>query len=112
MRTQITPIVAPRGGLNFRDPADLLSNIEMSGGQNVYFEDGVINSRDGYRSVYGGYGTGPYGLGAYGTSAFGDAILGIHEFKDFAGNSWFFIMTEKNIYRLITNFQKKNSPTP
>ena len=99
MRTQITPIVAPRGGLNFRDPADLLSNIEMSGGQNVYFEDGVINSRDGYRSVYGGYGTGPYGLSDYGTSAFGDAILGIQEFKDFAGNSWFFIMTEKNIYR-------------
>ena len=99
MKTQITPIVAPRGGLNYSLPADLISDMEMSGGQNVYFEDGLIHTRDGYTSVYGAYGTGAYGVGAYGTSEFGYAILGMYEFRDFSGNSWLFIITEKNIYR-------------
>lgn len=46
---EIKPIIAPRGGLNLSLPADLISEVEMSDCQNVYFEDGLVKKRRGYK---------------------------------------------------------------
>jgi len=86
--TQIKPILAPRGGLNYSLPADLISELEMSDGQNVFFEDGKVKKRYGYTTM-------------------GDnlpldgAIVGIDQFYDFQGNNWLLVLTENEIYKWL-----------
>ena len=73
----ITPIIAPRGGINKSLPADLISDLEMSDAQNVVFENGLIKTRSGYSQIYS------TDLPLTG------AITGMDEFEDYSGNSWF-----------------------
>lgn len=87
----IQPIIAPRGGLRFDLPADLISDVEMSGGQNVFFEDGVIKKRYGYTRM------GNTSLPLSG------AVVGIDQFYDFSGNNWLFALTENKIYHWNTS---------
>ncbi len=49
-QTQILPMIALRGGLNLNLPADLISELEMSDCRNVYFEDGLVKKRRGYKT--------------------------------------------------------------
>ncbi len=90
MRTQVHPIVAPRGGLNLSLPGDLISDIQMPAAENVFFQDGFVQSR---------FGTSPFGsnLPLSGT------LAQIDQFKDFSEMTWLFAVTDKNIYRFNTS---------
>jgi hypothetical protein len=87
-KTQIKPLLAPRGGLRYDLPADLISEMEMSDCRNVIFEDGLIKKRYGYATM----GT---NLPLDGT------VLGMDQFYKFDGNSWLLVMTENQIYKWI-----------
>ncbi len=86
MRTQIHSIVAPRGGLNLGLPRDLITDIEMSAAENVFFQDGFIKTRPGYSQ----YGT---------NQPLSGNLVQIDQFKDFDETTWLFALTDKNIYR-------------
>ncbi len=86
MRTQVHTIVAPRGGLNLGLPADLITDIELAGAENVFFQDGMIASRNGYTS--------------FGSNLpLSGSLSQMDQFKDFSENTWLFNLTDKNLYR-------------
>jgi len=82
----IQPIIAPRMGLNYTLPSDLISELEMSGGKNVYFEDGLIKTKNGYSKM------GDTSLPLSG------AVMNIALYKSFAGTEWLFAMTTDLFY--------------
>jgi len=85
---QIKPLLAPRGGLRYDLPADLISELEMSDCQNVFFEDGLIKKRYGYATMGSNL-------------PLDGAVLGMDQFYKFDGNSWLIVMTENQIYQWI-----------
>ena len=86
MRTRIHTIVAPRGGLNLGLPGDLISDIELANAENVFFQDGFIKTRYGYKS--------------FGSNLpLSGNLLQFDQFKDFSENTWLFALTDKNIYK-------------
>ena len=87
-QTQIKPILAMRGGLNYSLPADLISETEMSDCLNVFFEDGLIKKRYGYATMGSNL-------------PLDGAVMGIDQFYKFDGNSWLLVMTENQIYKWI-----------
>lgn len=86
MKTKIKPIVAPRGGLNLTLPGDLIRDTEMPACRNVFFQDGFIKSRYGYRTM---------GINL----PLSGSLLQMDQFTDFSENSWLFALTDKNIYK-------------
>lgn len=82
MPIQTYPIVAPRGGLRFDLPADLISDVEMSAAKNVYFEDGLIKKRYGY--VRKGI-----------NLPLNGALVGLALYTDFSANKTVVAATEK-----------------
>lgn len=85
MRTQIHSIVAPRGGLNLGLPGDLISDLELSDAKNVFFQDGFIKTRYGYKQ--------------FGTNLpLSGSLIQLDQFKDFSETTWLFCLTDKNIY--------------
>lgn len=88
---QIKPILAPRGGLNFSLPADLISDMEMSGGQNIFFEEGLVKKRYGYTQKGNNL-------------PLSGVVNGSDQFYDFGGNSWLLKCTTTDVY--------KYNPTP
>lgn len=96
MRTQIKPVLAPRGGLRYDLPADLISEIEMSDCRNVFSEDGLIKKRYGYKTMGSNL-------------PLDGAVLGIDQFYKFDGNSWLLAMTENEIYKWLPNLGTWNT---
>lgn len=86
MRTQIQPILAPRGGLRFDLPADLINELEMSGGQNVIFEDGLIKKKYGYKTMGDNL-------------PLSGAVIGSDTFIDYSANKSLLLMTTNSIYK-------------
>jgi hypothetical protein len=86
MPTQIEPIIAPRGGLRYDLPADLIALFDMSDCRNVFFEDGLVKKRYGYVQ-------------------FGDnlpldgAVRAIAEYVNFSGTRLLMVLTENEIYQ-------------
>lgn len=86
MRTQVHTIVAPRGGLNLTLPADLIQDVELSAADNIFFQDGYIKTRQGYKTMGSNL-------------PLSGSLLQFDQFKDFQETTWLFAMTDKNIYR-------------
>ncbi|MCK5018795.1 MAG: hypothetical protein KAS32_17160, partial [Candidatus Peribacteraceae bacterium] len=86
MRTQIKKIPAPRGGLRFDIQANQLQDFEMSAGQNIIFEEGIIKQKNGY-STQGD------------NLPLDSDILDIDTFNLLSGTSHLMISTEDHIYR-------------
>jgi hypothetical protein len=84
MRTKIQKIPALRGGLRFDIQANQLKDFEMSNGQNIIFEEGIIKQKNGYSSQ--------------GETLDSD-ILDIDTFNLLSGTSHLMISTEDHIYR-------------
>jgi len=84
--TQQTEIlIAPRGGLNFSLPADLISIVEMSDCQNVFFEAGLVKKRYGYKK--------------FGTNLpLSGPLMGFDQFYMLGGSQFLLAMTTKDIY--------------
>ncbi len=82
----IQPIIAPRAGLNLSLPADLISAVEMSACENVYFEDGLTKKRRGYKQI-----------GA--NLPLSGAVIGMDQFYRFDGNSDLVALTTKLAYK-------------
>lgn len=87
-RTQIKTLLAMRGGLRYDLPADIISDLELSDCQNVFFEDGLVKKRYGYVQMGDNL-------------PLSGAVVGIDQFYDFAGNSWLLAMTEDQIYKWL-----------
>lgn len=86
MRTQIQRIPAARGGLRFDVQANRLKDFEMSDGQNIIFEEGIIKQKNGY-STQGN------------NLPLDSDILDIDTFNMLSGTSHLMISTEDHIYR-------------
>jgi len=84
--SQIKPIIAPRGGLRFDLPADLISDVEMSECRNVFFEDGLIKKRYGY-------------IQKGNNLPLSGPIIGSDQFYMFDGNDWLLVGTTLDMYR-------------
>lgn len=96
MPNQIQPLIAPRGGLRYDIPADLIDLMDMSDCRNVFFEDGLVKKR-------------------YGFTQFGDnlpldgAVRGIDEYVNFSGSRWLMVMTANEIYQWSNSLSQWNS---
>lgn len=84
MRTQIQKIPALRGGIRFDVQPNQLRDFEMSDGQNIIFEEGVIKQKNGY-STQG--------------DTLDSDVLDIDTFNLLSGTSHLMISTEDHIYR-------------
>jgi hypothetical protein len=87
-KTQIKPILAPRGGLRYDLPGDLISEVEMTDCRNVYFEDGLVKKRYGYDTMGSNL-------------PLDGAVLGMDQFYKFDGSSTLLVMTENQIYKWL-----------
>ncbi len=100
-QNQILPYLAPRAGLNLDNPANLITDLEMSDCRNMSSEDGMLRKRPG--------------LSTHGTNyATGSAIVGADQFGMYDGNKHLFMWNPTNGYRynatsglweLVTNGQ-------
>lgn len=87
-QTKDYPIIAPRGGLRYDLQPDLISDMELAGGKNIFFEDGLIKKRYGYRQ-------------------FGDnlpltsAIMGCDQFIDFDANKSLLVLDTDLVYKWL-----------
>ena len=84
MRTQIKRIPATRGGLRFDIQPNQFKDFEMSNGQNIIFEEGIIKQKNGY-STQG--------------DVLDSDVLDIDTFNLLSGTSHLMISTEDHIYR-------------
>lgn len=84
---QIQPIIAPRAGIRKDLPGDLISDLNLSDALNVFFQDGLIKKRHGYKKM------GNTSLPLSG------AIVGFGLFEDFIGNKRFFALTTRDLYK-------------
>lgn len=96
MPTQIKTLIAPRGGLRYDLPADLIASTEMSDCRNVFFEDGLIKKRYGYSKMGSNL-------------PLSGAIMGSDQFYDFKGNNWLIVVTENQIYKWLPASKKWDS---
>lgn len=85
-KTQIQPILAPRGGLRYDLPADLISPLELSGCQNIFFEDGLVKKRFGYKQMGENL-------------PLNGAVMGSDQYYKFGGQSYLLVITTKDIYQ-------------
>jgi len=85
-QTQIEPVLAPRGGLRLDLPSDLISPLEMTDCANVFFEDGLVKKRYGYKRMGGN-------LPLHG------AVMGSDQYYKFGGQNYLLVMTTKDIYQ-------------
>ena len=86
----VESLIAPRGGLRYDLPADLISKLEMSDARNVFFQDGLIKKR--------------YGYGTKGSNLPLDGVVvGITQFQDYSGGSWLLAGTENQLYKYLSN---------
>jgi hypothetical protein len=98
-KTQIEPLLAPRGGLRFDLPGDLISPLEMTECQNVFFEEGLIKKRYGYKQMGGNLPlSGP--------------IMGSDQYYKFGGSSFLLVMTTKDVYKWNSNNKMWEIITP
>jgi len=85
----VLPYIAPRGGLRYDLPADLISDLEMSDCRNVYFQDGLVKKRYGY-------------------TKFGNnlplpgPVIGSDQFYLFSGSDYLLAITTKLAFRLAS----------
>ena len=89
MATQAIPLLAPRGGLRYDLPADLISDVEMSDCRNVYFQDGLVKKRYGY-STFGQNVPMP------------GPVIGSDQFYLFSGSDYLLLITTKLIFKLMS----------
>jgi len=75
-----------RGGLNYSLPADVISDLEMSGCANVFFEDGLVKKRYGY--IQKGINLPLTGI-----------LTGFDQFYLFTGSSSLLALTTKQAYK-------------
>ena len=87
--SQILPILAPRGGLNFRLPADLISDMEMSNCRNVFMEEGMVKKRFGHTTLGGNL-------------PLAGPVIGTDQFYLFDGNDYLTAVTTKLAYYLAS----------
>ncbi|MHC4073368.1 MAG: hypothetical protein ACYTGS_15260, partial [Planctomycetota bacterium] len=87
MGTQVKPILAPRGGLRYDIPADVIADSDMGGGQNVFMQEGLIKKRYGYVT-----------LGA--NIPLAGPVIGIDQFYLYAGTDVLLLITTKMGYYL------------
>lgn len=67
-------------------PADLISPLELSDCQNIFFEDGLVKKRFGYKKM--------------GTNLpLNGAVMGSDQYYKFGGQSYLLVMTTKDIYQ-------------
>ena len=92
----IEPLIAPRGGLRYDLPADLIASTDMSDCRNVFFEDGMIKKRYGYTKMGSNL-------------PLSGAIMGCDQFYDFKGNNWLIVVTENQIYKWLPDTGKWDS---
>jgi len=85
-----TIVIAPRGGLRYDIPADLIDTTDMSDCRNVYFEDGLVKQRYGYSTLGNNL-------------PLDGAIVGITQFQDYSGGSWTLVVTPTQIYKLSSS---------
>jgi hypothetical protein len=88
-KTQVHPVLAPRGGLNFSLPADLIGDLEMSDCRNVFMEEGRVKKRFGYGTLGGNL-------------PLPSTIIGMDQFYTFSGNSSLLATTTEGVYYLAS----------
>lgn len=87
MNTQVLPIIAPRKGLNFSIPADIISEMEISQCQNIRFEGGLIKKIPGFATL--GY-----------NLPLNNTVIGLYQLNLFTGTDYFLAVTTKAVYYL------------
>ena len=88
-KTQVKPILAPRGGLRYDIPADIIADTDMGGGQNVFMQEGLIKKRYGYITLGNNL-------------PLAGPIIGIDQFYLFAGTDVLLAVTTKLGYYLAS----------
>lgn len=86
--TQVKPILAPRGGLRYDLPADVIADSDMSGGQNIFMQEGLIKKRYGYTTLGNNL-------------PLAGPVIGIDQYYLFAGTDALFAITTKLGYYLV-----------
>lgn len=89
-QTKIHPVLAPLGGLRLDRPGDLIDDGEMTGAQNVSFENGMVRKRFGY--VQKGD-----------NLPLAGAIRGLDLFELFDGNKYLCAVDTKLAYKWLPN---------
>lgn len=82
-------IIAPRGGLRYDVPADLISSVEMSDCRNIWFSEGRVKKRYGYTTMGGNL-------------PLAGPVNGFYTFEDFSGNTYLVCATTKLPYYLAS----------
>ena len=83
MKTQIQPVGPLIDGFIFDVSADQIPPTAMSGGQNIYIEDGLVKKKKGY--VKKG-------------ATLDGAITGSDQFFEFGGSSFLLVTTPTNTF--------------
>jgi hypothetical protein len=88
--TQTEIILAPRNGLRFDESPDLISSLELSDGQNFFYEDGLLKKRYGYEQMGDNL-------------PLSGAIMGIDQFYKFSGSNYLIALTTLDAYQWNTS---------
>lgn len=85
-KTNVEILLSPRGGLRLDLPPDLISPLELSDCQNVFFEDGLVKKRYGYSKMGSNL-------------PLNGAVMGSDQYYKFGGANFLLVMTTKDIYQ-------------
>ncbi len=97
MRTQIQPVGPLVDGFVFNISADQIPASAMSGGQNIFIEDGLVKKKFGYTQL---------------GQTLNGAIMGSDQFSLFDGQSFLLVVTANEIYSWNTGTLQFDRLTP